>query len=199
MPPIRALRASRAPAQGSSFAALWRTRVYLRPYFWPLVIMLAAALGGVAVQLVIPLRIKEVIDGAIMHGRRGLLTPLGLATVGLGAAEAGCNLLRRWVQSGAVTGIEQSMRGDLYAHVQRLQPAFHDSWQSGQLLSRATTDLSAIRRFAGFGIVFFITSLMTFAAVVALLIHLNWWLGLVTGVVFAPVVPVCLRFEKRYR
>jgi ATP-binding cassette, subfamily B, bacterial len=40
---------------------------------------------------------------------------------------------------------------------------------------------------------------MTFVAVVALLIHLNWWLGLVTGAVFAPVLPVCLRFEKRYR
>jgi ATP-binding cassette subfamily B protein len=35
--------------------------------------------------------------------------------------------------------------------------------------------------------------------VVALLINLNWWLGLITGVVFAPVLPVCFRFEKRYR
>jgi ATP-binding cassette subfamily B protein len=40
---------------------------------------------------------------------------------------------------------------------------------------------------------------MTFVAVVALLIHLNWWLGLVTGLVFAPVLQVCFRFEKRYR
>ena len=40
---------------------------------------------------------------------------------------------------------------------------------------------------------------MTFVAVVALLINLNWWLGLITGLVFAPVLPVCLRFEKRYR
>ena len=40
---------------------------------------------------------------------------------------------------------------------------------------------------------------MTFLAVVALLFHLNWWLGLITGVVFAPVLPVCFRFEKRYR
>jgi ATP-binding cassette subfamily B protein len=44
-----------------------------------------------------------------------------------------------------------------------------------------------------------VTNVMTFVAVVALLINLNWWLGLVTGVVFAPVLPVCFRFEKRYR
>ena len=78
-------------------------------------------------------------------------------------------------------------------------PGFHDEWQSGQLLSRATTDLSAIRRFAGFGIVFFITNVVTFVAVIALLIRLNWWLGLLTGCVFLPVVVVCTRFERRYR
>ena len=51
------------------------------------------------------------------------------------------------------------MRDDLYAHLQRLDAGFHDSWQSGQLLSRATTDLSAIRRFAGFGTIFLITNI----------------------------------------
>ena len=44
-----------------------------------------------------------------------------------------------------------------------------------------------------------VTNTMTFIAVIALLIHLNWWLGLITGAVFVPVVPICLRFEKRYR
>jgi ATP-binding cassette, subfamily B, bacterial len=109
------------------------------------------------------------------------------------------NLIRRWIQADAVASIENTIRNDLYAHLQRLQPSFHDEWQSGQLLSRATTDLAAIRRFAGFGLIFMVTNVMTFVAVVALLIHLNWWLGLVTGVVFAPVLPVCFRFEKRYK
>ena len=112
---------------------------------------------------------------------RGLLLPLGLAATGLGVAEAALNFIRRWVQASAVTGMEQTMRGDLYAHLQRLDVGFHDEWQSGQLLSRATTDLSAIRRFAGFGPVFLITNVVTFVAVVALLIQLNWWLGLITG------------------
>jgi ATP-binding cassette subfamily B protein len=95
--------------------------------------------------------------------------------------------------------MERSMRDSLYAHLQRLHAGFHDDWQSGQLLSRATTDLSAIRRFAGFGIVFFITNVATFVAVIALLIRLNWWLGLLTGCIFLPVVAICTRFERRYR
>jgi ATP-binding cassette subfamily B protein len=161
--------------------------------------MLAAACASVAAEIVIPLLTKSVIDGAITHGNRELLLVLGLAATALGVTEAMLNLLRRWVQARAVTGMEMAMRDDLYAHLQRLQPGFHDDWQSGQLLSRATTDLSAIRRFAGFGVIFFVTNLVTFAVVTALLIHLNWWLGLLTTGVFLPVAAVCTWFERRYR
>jgi ATP-binding cassette subfamily B protein len=179
--------------------ALWRLRGYLKPFRTQMIVMLCAALGAVSAELAIPLLTKSVIDGAIAHGDKRLLIPLALAAVGLGAAVALLNMIRRWIQSTAVAAIEKSIRDDLYAHLQKLQAAFHDEWQSGQLLSRATTDLSAIRRFAGFGLIFLVTNVMTFVAVVALLINLNWWLGLITGVVFAPVLPVCIRFEKRYR
>jgi ATP-binding cassette subfamily B protein len=161
--------------------------------------MLGAALGAVTAEIAIPLLTKAVIDGAIAHGDKRLLIPLALAAIGLGVAVALLNMIRRWIQSTAVAQIEKSIRDDLYAHLQGLQASFHDQWQSGQLLSRATTDLSSIRRFAGFGLIFLVTNVMTFVAVVALLISLNWWLGLITGAVFTPVLPVCMRFEKRYR
>jgi ATP-binding cassette subfamily B protein len=164
-----------------------------------MIVMLGAALGAVTAEIAIPLLTKSVIDGAIAHGDKRLLIPLALAAIGLGVAVALLNMIRRWIQSTAVAQIEKSIRDDLYAHLQGLQAAFHDQWQSGQLLSRATTDLSSIRRFAGFGLIFLVTNVMTFVAVIALLISLNWWLGLITGVVFTPVLPVCMRFEKRYR
>jgi ATP-binding cassette, subfamily B, bacterial len=190
-------RARNSPA--TPLAALWRLRGYLRPYLGRLILMLAAACTSVATALVIPLLTKDLIDGALATGDRSLLLPIGLAATGLGVAQAALNFTRRWVQASAVTGMEQAMRRDLYAHLQRLDVGFHDEWQSGQLLSRATTDLSAIRRFAGFGTIFLVTNVVTFVAVVALLIHLNWWLGLVTGGVFLPVTVVSGRFERRYR
>ena len=64
--------------------------------------------------------------------------------------------LRRWFLADAVLGLETSIRDDLYQHLQRLPMSFHGSWQSGQLLSRATTDLSTIRRFLGFGLLFLV-------------------------------------------
>jgi ATP-binding cassette subfamily B protein len=183
----------------SPVAALWRLRPYLRPYRKQLITMVTAALVVEAADIAVPLVTKAVIDGAIAHHERGLLLPLGLLAIALGAASAGLSLIRRWVQGNAVANMEKDIRDDLYAHLQRLEPAFHDEWQSGQLLSRATTDLGTIRRFMGFGIVFLFISTMTFTAVSALLISLNWWLGLITIALFAPVFVFCLRFEKKYK
>jgi ATP-binding cassette, subfamily B, bacterial len=194
-----------SPAQ-TPRKALWRVREYLRPYYGQILVMLLAALLGSGTEIVIPLLTKAAIDGPIAasssqpagsHGY-GLLITIGVAAIALGIAEVVLNLIRRWAQSTAVAGLEQSMRDDIYQHLQRLEPEFHDAWQSGQLLSRATTDLSAIRRFVGFGIVFMITSLASFAVIVVLLIRLNLLLGLLTAAVFAPVTALCLRFERRY-
>jgi ATP-binding cassette, subfamily B, bacterial len=197
--PVTHAPAERATARQTPAEALWRSREYLRPYYGRIAFMLAAAIAGMTTEVAIPLLTKSVIDQAIAHGSRGLLIPLGLAAIALGVLQSGLNFFRRWIQASAITEMEQAMRDDLYAHLQRLEPAFHDSWQSGQLLSRATTDLSSIRRFASFGVVFFITNLWTFALVMGLLIHLNWWLGLLTGTLFLPVAALCLRFERRYR
>jgi ATP-binding cassette, subfamily B, bacterial len=176
----------------------------LRPYYGQILIMLVAALVGAATEIIIPLLTKASIDGPIAasakspgHGY-GLLVPIGLAAIGLGVIEVALNVLRRWAQATAVAGLEQSMRDEIYQHLQRLEPAFHDQWQSGQLLSRATTDLSAIRRFFSFGIVFMITSAASFIAIVILLIRLDLLLGLLTAAVFAPVTALCLWFERRY-
>jgi ATP-binding cassette subfamily B protein len=197
--PLPAARTGNGGTGGTPLAALWRARSYLRPYRWQLAFMLAAAIVSVLSEIAIPLLTKSMIDGAISHGHRDLLLPIGAAAIGLGTAQAVLNFLRRWVQANAVTGLDQAIRADIYAHLQRLPPAFHDDWQSGQLLSRATTDLSAIRRFAGFGIVFLITNTITFLAVIALLIRLNWWLGLLTGTLFVPVLWASTRFQRRYR
>jgi ATP-binding cassette subfamily B protein len=161
--------------------------------------MIAAAVAVEAANITIPLLAKVVIDDAITRHERGLLLPVGLLAIGLGTASATLSLIRRWIQGNAVADMEKTIRDDLYRHLQRLDPAFHDEWQSGQLLSRATADLGAIRRFAGFGVVFLFISVMTFTAVTGLLISLNWWLGLITGAMFAPVLVFCTIFERRYK
>jgi len=204
MPPTSPGSPPHAPVQPpakpqTATQALWRLREYMRPYYLGLFFMIMAAVLAVTAETVIPLITKSIVDNVVVKGIRSELLPLSIAAMALGAIQAGLNFYRRWALSSAVAGMEKTIRDDLYHHLQHLEPAFHDSWQSGQLLSRATNDLATIRRFAGFGVVFFITNTWTFLLIVGLLIRMNWWLGLLTGCLFLPVSVLCLRFEKRYR
>jgi ATP-binding cassette subfamily B protein len=178
--------------------SLWRLRGYLRPHLPALVIMLLTALVGVGVGLAIPLVTKAMIDGPIADHEMGPLLPLGLLALGLGVLEAVLIFWRRWVQSNAVLGLETEVRHDLYERLQELPMAFHGYWQSGQLLSRVTTDLSSIRRFAGFGLIFLIINVTQLTVVTAVLLHMYWPLGLVVAGAAVPIVYLSMRFERAY-
>jgi len=180
-------------------SSLWRLKSYLRPHLWALVLIWVAATAGIAVGIVIPLVSKEIIDGPVRHGDAGALLPLGLLALGLGVAEAFLIFLRRWTQVRPVLGMETALRDDLYRHLQRLPMSFHDEWQSGQLLSRATTDLSTIRRFFGFGLLFLVMNVVQLGTVTALLLHMHWPLGLLVLATAVPIIVLSVRFERRYR
>jgi ATP-binding cassette, subfamily B, bacterial len=171
---------------------------YLRPYVGRMIFMWVAALGGTAAAIAIPLVSKEVIDGPIADKDLSGLVPLGVLAVALGFTEAFLTFLRRWMQAKAILGLETEIRNDLYEHLQWLPMKFHGEWQSGQLLSRATTDLSVIRRFLGFGMMFLVIIAFQLVTVTVLLLNMYWPLGLIVLVSALPIVILSLRFEKKY-
>ncbi|WP_225878510.1 ABC transporter ATP-binding protein [Spongiactinospora rosea] len=178
--------------------SLWRMKSYLRPYAGRLVILWLAASLGIAASIAIPLVGREVVDGPIAHRDPGALVPLGLLALGLGCTEAFLTFLRRWTSIGPVLGLETAIRDDVYEHMQRLPMSFHGHWQSGQLLSRVTTDLSVLRRFFGFGMLFLVMNIIQLVTVTALLLRMHWPLGLLVAGSAVPIVIMCLRFEKHY-
>lgn len=182
----------------ASARALWRLRAYVRPHAAVMIASLFAAVIAIGLSLTIPLVIRELIDGPIADGDRGTLLVLGLLAIGLGVLEALFIWFRRWVQSAAIFDIESALRRDLYARLQELPMAFHAKWQSGQLLSRVTTDLTAIRMFAGFGAIFLVVNILQLITVTALLLHMYWPLGLVVAASAVPIVWLSMRFEKAY-
>jgi ATP-binding cassette, subfamily B, bacterial len=160
--------------------------------------MLLAAAAGTGAGIVIPLVVQRVIDGPVRHHDPAGLVELGALAVLFGLVEAGLIFLRRWTQSGVSLDMEYEIRADLYAHLQRLPVSFHDRWQSGQLLSRVTTDLGVIRRFVSFGLIFLIVNLATYVTVVVLLLHLFWPLGLVVAVSAVPLFLFSRKFTHHY-
>ncbi len=187
-----------SPPRQRGVRSLWRLRGYLLPYRFALALMGATAVVGVFVSLAIPLVTKAIIDGPITEHRSGPILPLGLLALGLGIAEAGLILLRRWVQARAVLGFETAVRTDLYRHMQALPMEFHGRWQSGQLLSRVTTDLSALRRFMGFGLLFLIINILQLTVVTIVLLRMYWPLGVVVAVSAVPIIWLSKRFESDY-
>ena len=178
--------------------SLWRLRAYLKPHIPAMVIMLTTALAGVGLSIAIPLVTKALIDGPITNGEIGPVLPLGLLALALGILEAVFIFWRRWVQSNAVLGVETAIRHDLYERLQQLPMAFHGHWQSGQLLSRVTTDLSSIRRFSGFGLLFLIINVTQLTVVTGVLLNMYWPLGLVVAAAAVPIIYLSMRFENGY-
>ena len=160
--------------------------------------MLFAALAAAVVGLAIPLVTRAIIDGPIAERNSDGIVRLGLLALVLGILEAVLILVRRWVQAPAVLGMETTLRGDLYHHLNVLPIQFHARWQSGQLLSRVTSDLSTIRRFSGFGMIFLITNIIQLILTTVLLLNLYWPLGIVVIVAAVPIIYTSMSFESRY-
>src|SRR3954451_6898948 len=200
---------SEHPAQAPSIAApttrapersrnLWRLRPYLKPHRWRLAVMFSTAMLGVAVSLAVPLVTKAIIDGPVIRRELSMLVPLALLALGLSISEVILVWMRRWAQSRTVSDLEATLRQDLYVRLQSLPMEFHTRWQSGQLLSRVTTDLSTIRRFMGFGLLFLVMNILQVVVVTIVLLNMYWPLGLVVAVVAIPVIVVSNRFERKY-
>ncbi|MBE1487051.1 ABC transporter ATP-binding protein [Plantactinospora soyae] len=197
--PHRSARRFRVPLPANPLPRnLWRLRRYLRPYAGQLVWLLLAAFAATGASIAVPLVIRHAVDGPIAHREPTALLRLGGLALLLGLAEAALIFIRRWVQSSSAVGMESTIRDDLYAHLQRLHIGFHDRWQSGQLLSRITSDLSVIRRFLSFGLLFLVVNTTTFLSVVTLLIALHWGLGLLVAAGAVPLFLATRRFTRAY-
>ena len=159
------------------------------------VVALASTLIGVAV----PLLTSTVINGPLRTGDRDALWLLGLYALLFGLAESVLILTRRLTLASSVLGIERDIRDDLYEHLQHLDVGFHDSWQSGQLVSRMTSDISSIRRFFSFALIFLVVNAVTFVSVGVLLIVIDPLLGGIVVLFGVPLSVIVFRYEKVYR
>ncbi|WP_157415237.1 ABC transporter ATP-binding protein [Agromyces allii] len=178
--------------------ALWRLRVFIGRAAPAFVLSAVFASAGQLIGLSIPQVLESMVDGPLSDGDASAVMPFALLILGLGTLEAVFYALRRWVVVGPGTRVESRMRNALYAKLQDLPVSFHDKWPSGQLLSRAVSDLGLIRRWLSFGLVFTFVNLLTIVVGTGILISMNWMLGLVFLVCAMPLWIVGFRFEGRY-
>ena len=171
---------------------------YLLPYRGRWTAMVLVAVVSLVATVAIPLMTKAVIDGPVRHQDQRGLWVLGAAAMAVGVSEAVLWFIRRWLVARATMGVEADIRKDLYARLQILPMSFHGRWQSGQLLSRIMNDLSTIRRFMSFGMVFLLLNILQITVVTAILLAMYWPLGVVVLLSIVPITLTVLHFEHDY-
>ncbi|MEV5400419.1 ABC transporter ATP-binding protein [Streptomyces cellulosae] len=182
----------------STVRTLLRLWPYVRPVRARLFTAAFVAVLASCIGLVIPLVLKWMVDGPIADRDPAGVWLGALYLLLLGLAEALLFGFRRWLVARPLSHVEAEMRAGLYRHLQRLPIAFHDRWASGQLLSRATTDLMLLRMFLAFPLTFLLVNGVTILAGVTIMLVQDWTLGLVILVPAVPVLITCVVFEKQY-
>ena len=159
-------------------------------------------LGGAACLLVatimavgIPWTVKRAVDALERDGAAAHLGPFVLLILLLAAAHGVARLGSRFAVLGAGQWVEHDLRAALYARLLTLPPAFYHLHRTGDLMSRASNDISALRALAGFGSVMLIGTLFAFAGTLGAMWMIDPWLTLFAMAPFPGLVVIAKRFN----
>src|SRR5947199_6579619 len=171
---------------------------FLRPYRPAVVWSFLLAFGAMVMTVLIPYLTGRAIDTVRLHDRHALTGwAIAIGVAGLGRLVL--SAARRLVAGRVSLAVERDLRNMLYAQLQRLELGFFDRQQTGQLMSRATVDLQAVRFFLGYGLVFLLQSALTLLLGAVAMFVLNPVLAAVALWPVPFVVLVAARYGRRAR
>ncbi|HEY7706152.1 MAG TPA: ABC transporter ATP-binding protein [Gaiellaceae bacterium] len=183
---------SGAPSYRRTFARLLG---FLRPYKWSLIVSIVLAVGSQACAVVMAWLTGDGLQTALTEPVTSTIWWIALAILVVGLIRALLMVGRRLISGRQALGVEFDMRNGLYAKLQRLSFGFYDTHQTGQLMSRATVDLQAVRFFLGYGLIFFFQHIATIVGVTAVMYVANWRLALAATAVTPLIVIVAYRYS----
>jgi ATP-binding cassette subfamily B protein len=175
----------------------WRLLGFLRPYRRGVLISFVLAAAAMGVGVLIPYLVGRTVDEIRQGGTD--LWPLALAVAGAGVLRLAFSVSRRLVAGRVSLGVEYDLRNRIYEHLHSLELAFFDTQQTGQLMSRATVDLQAVRFFLGYGLIFIMQSALTIVIAAAVMLAVDPDLAAVSLAPMPVVIWVAFRYGRRNR
>ena len=175
-------------------SVLRRLLKFVAPYWKRYALALVFLLAISGLNLLQPMVIGWVVDGVLAAEKYDLLLYAGLAIFGMAAVKGIIQYLQRFNMAYAGQKVVFDIRNTLYRHLQQLSYSFYDQAQTGQLMSRVTSDVNAVQRFLSNGIVQIVSTVVSFSATLILMLSLNWKLTLISMV----TVPLLLWRVKIY-
>jgi len=187
------------PAASPRGTPLVRALRFLSGYKWETVSAFISLLLSTAGTLVVPRLTQIIIDQGITLGTMSVIVWGAMGIVGAAAVSAVFSYLQGFLAAKASQGVAYDLRNVLYAHIQTLSFGYHDRAQTGQLLTRATSDVELVRTFISTGLVQLVSALLMMLGSLVLLLSTNWQLTLLTLPVILLVLGVFGFFASKGR
>jgi ATP-binding cassette subfamily B protein len=171
---------------------LKRLLPYLSRYRGRLALGMLCLLAGKAAAVVVPQVLRMTVDDlSISVTVRKLLLYAGLIVV-LAMVEGFFRFWMRRLLIGVSRYVEYDLREDYFAHLQRMSPSFFQRWRTGDLMSRASNDISAVRMVLGPGIMYPAETVTLTIATIGLMLHISVELTVVSLAIM-PVVSILVK------
>ncbi len=170
-----------------------RLFAYLTRYRRAFAAGMACVVLTTALQLLSPWVLKYAIDDLTESVTLGKLRGYAGILLALAAASGVFRFLMRRVLIGASRDLEYDLRNDFFAHLQRLSLGYFQANRTGDLMSRATSDLSAVRMMIGPAVMYTATTVLTFVVAIVLMLKINARLTLLS-LLPLPLVSVAVRY-----
>ena len=158
---------------------LGRALSYLKHYWLLAAGAFLGLLVSTATRLVIPRLTQTIIDDGIAAGQMQIVLRAAVGTVGLAIAGSVFTFLQGVLSARTAQGVAYDLRNQLYARIQSLSFSYHDRAQTGQLLTRATSDVEMVHTFIGMGFIQLLSSILMMVGSIVLLFATDWQLALI--------------------
>ena len=168
-------------------------RPYLARYKARFVAGFVCLIIGQTVGALVPLAIKAGVDDLMHAVVLRQLAIVAAILIGLSVIKAFFQFWTRWILIGISRDAEYDLRNDLFRHLLRLSPRYYTENRTGDLMSKLTNDLNAVRNMIGPGIMYSATTVVIGITTISLMIHLDWKLTLM-ALAPMPLVSVGVKF-----
>jgi len=182
-----------------SWGLLKRVLSYSRPYRWHIAAMLLLILCSAGLSLLTPLLMRDLVDRTIPSGDIRRLALLSLAILFFPALGGVLNVFQRRLNAYVGEGVIYDLRTALYAHLQRMSLRFFTHTKVGELMSRLNSDVIGAQNAISNTIVGIVTNLIQAAAVLGVMLTLEWRLTLISVAIMPLFILVARRLGVRLR
>lgn len=166
---------------------------YVARYKRAFVIGLACSFITTGISLLAPMVLQRAVDDLTQEVTRAKLILYASQLLGIGLVGGVFRFWTRRIIIGASRGLEYDMRNDFFAHLQTLPLGYYQANRTGDLMSRATNDLNAVRMMIGPSIMYSANTLLTFVAALAMMVAIDGRLTLFS-LIPLPFVSISVRY-----